>query len=124
MAECLRTAVRFRPSPPNNQTTLAVVFLFVDLARMRTTVPGSLKSSGMILNMRFLHGPKGEIQGCISSFPPSPPITKVTVFRWPFLLADLVLNLNRYGFTKIARSNFEHAFSAWLRRSEIQGCIS
>jgi len=34
MAECLRTAVRFRPSPPNNQTTLAVVFLFSEMESM------------------------------------------------------------------------------------------
>jgi hypothetical protein len=27
-------------------------------------------------------------------------------------LVDLVLDLSCYGFTKIARSNFEHAFSA------------
>jgi len=66
MAECLRTAVRFRPSPPNNQTTLAVVFLFVDLARMRIAVPGSLTLPGAKLNARLLRNPKGEIHGRIS----------------------------------------------------------
>jgi hypothetical protein len=60
MAECLRTRVQFPPSPPNNETTLAVVFLFV----------------------------------------------------------DLVLDLRRYGFTKIAGSDFECAFYAQPRRGE------
>ena len=59
MAECLRTRVRFPPSPPNNKTTLAVVFLFVDLARMRNRVPGSKKLSGTIFNVRLMHGPEG-----------------------------------------------------------------
>ena len=47
------------PSPPNNKTTLAVVFLFVDLARMRNRVPGSKKLSGTIFNVRLMHGPEG-----------------------------------------------------------------
>ncbi len=62
--------------------------------------------------------PSGDLRGAI-------PITKVNrFFGWPFLLVVTVLNLRRYGFTKIAGSNFERAFSARLRRSEIHGCIS
>jgi hypothetical protein len=33
-------------------------------------------------------------------------------FGWPFLLVDLVLDLRRNGFTKIAGGNFERAPSA------------
>ena len=72
MAECLRTRVQFPPSPPNNQTTLAVVFLFVDLV-LNLKRHGFKKLSGTVVahgrgvykpkdgtfNVRLLHDPEG-----------------------------------------------------------------
>ncbi len=72
MAECLRTRVRFPPSPPNNQTTLAVVFLFVDLVLSLSRygfkkLPGAVVAHGCgvyepkdgTFNVCFLHDPEG-----------------------------------------------------------------
>jgi len=58
MAECLRTRVQFPPPPPNNKTTLAVVFLFVDVV-LNLKRHGFKKLSGTIFNVRPLHGPEG-----------------------------------------------------------------
>ena len=61
MAECLRTWVRFPPSPPIQKVNRFSVGLFywMDLARMRIRVLGSTNLSGTNLNVRFMHGPEG-----------------------------------------------------------------
>ena len=66
-------------------------FLLVDLVWMRARVTGSLKSSGTILSVRFLHDPAGVRHTTCRIIPAISTNNKGhLIFRWPFLLVDLV----------------------------------
>ena len=66
---------------------------------MKTCVPGSKKLPGAIFNVRLMHGPEGVSPMDGTNIPATKQKnTSLTFFGWPFLLVDLVLNLNRYGF--------------------------